>query len=162
MISVRGDRQFDGNFEEMISMSMLKDFRDFAVKGNVIDLAVAVIIGAAFGKIVDSLVKDLIMPVMGRVFGGLDFSNYFIMLRPPPAGYTGPMTYDALTKAGVPLLAYGNFITVAINFIILAFIIFWMVRQLASVKKRIDPAAAAAPVPEDVLLLREIRDALKK
>lgn len=143
-------------------MSMLKDFRDFAVKGNVIDLAVAVIIGAAFGKIVDSLVKDLIMPVVGRVFGGLDFSNYFIMLRPPPAGYTGPMTYDALTKAGVPLLAYGNFITVAINFIILAFIIFWMVRQLASVKKRIDPAAAAAPVPEDVLLLREIRDALKK
>ena len=144
-------------------MSMLKDFRDFAVKGNVIDLAVAVIIGAAFGKIVDSLVKDLIMPVVGRVFGGLDFSNYFIMLRPPPAGYSGPMTYDALTKAGVPLLAYGNFITVAINFIILAFIIFWMVRQLASVKKRIDPAAAAAPpVPEDVLLLREIRDALKK
>jgi large conductance mechanosensitive channel len=146
----------------MISMSMLRDFRDFAVKGNVIDLAVAVIIGAAFGKIVDSLVKDLIMPVVGRVFGGLDFSNYFIMLRPPPAGYSGPMTYDALTKAGVPLLAYGNFITVAINFIILAFIIFWMVRQLASVKKRIDPAAAAAPVPEDVLLLREIRDALKK
>ncbi len=143
-------------------MSMLKDFRDFAVKGNVIDLAVAVIIGAAFGKIVDSLVKDLIMPVVGRVFGGLDFSNYFIMLGPPPAGYSGPMTYDALTKAGVPLLAYGNFITVAINFIILAFIIFWMVRQLASVKKRIDPAAAAAPVPEDVLLLREIRDALKK
>ena len=143
-------------------MSMLKDFRDFAVKGNVIDLAVAVIIGAAFGKIVDSLVKDLIMPVVGRVFGGLDFSNYFIMLGPPPAGYSGPMTYDALTKAGVPLLAYGNFITVAINFVILAFIIFWMVRQLASVKKRIDPAAAAAPVPEDVLLLREIRDALKK
>ncbi len=143
-------------------MSMLKDFRDFAVKGNVIDLAVAVIIGAAFGKIVDSLVKDLIMPVIGRVFGGLDFANYFIMLAPPPAGYSGPMTYDALTKAGVPLLAYGNFITVIINFLILAFIIFWMVRQLASVKKRIDPASAAAPVPEDVLLLREIRDALKK
>jgi large conductance mechanosensitive channel len=143
-------------------MSMLKDFRDFAVKGNVIDLAVAVIIGAAFGKIVDSLVKDIIMPLVGRVFGGLDFSNYFIMLRPPPAGYSGPMTYDALTKAGVPLLAYGNFITVVINFIILAFIIFWMVRELASVKKKIDPASAVAPVPEDVLLLREIRDALKK
>jgi large conductance mechanosensitive channel len=143
-------------------MSMLKEFRDFAVKGNVIDLAVAVIIGAAFGKIVDSLVKDLIMPLIGRVFGGLDFANYFIMLAPPPAGYSGPMTYDALTKAGVPLLAYGNFITVVINFIILAFIIFWMVRQLSSVKRKIDPAAAAAPVPEDVLLLREIRDALKK
>ena len=143
-------------------MSMLKDFRDFAVKGNVIDLAVAVIIGAAFGKIVDSLVKDVIMPVVGRIFGGLDFSNYFVMLRPPPPGYSGPMTYDALTKAGVPLLAYGNFITVVINFLILAFIIFWMVRQLASVKRKIDPASAAAPVPEDVLLLREIRDALKK
>ncbi len=143
-------------------MSMFKEFRDFAVKGNVIDLAVAVIIGAAFGKIVDSLVKDLIMPVIGRVFGGLDFSNYFVLLQPPPAGYNGPMTYDALTKAGVPLLAYGNVVTVVINFIILAFIIFWMVRQLASVKKKIDPAAAAAPVPEDVLLLREIRDALKK
>jgi large conductance mechanosensitive channel len=141
---------------------MLKDFRDFAVKGNVIDLAVAVIIGAAFGKIVDSLVKDLIMPLIGRVFGGLDFANYFIMLAPPPAGYSGPMTYDALTKAGVPLLAYGNVITVIINFLILAFIIFWMVRQLASVKRKIDPASAVAPVPEDVLLLREIRDALKK
>ncbi|HTL64339.1 MAG TPA: large conductance mechanosensitive channel protein MscL [Pseudolabrys sp.] len=141
---------------------MLKDFRDFAVKGNVIDLAVAVIIGAAFGKIVDSLVKDVIMPVIGRIFGGLDFANYFIMLGPPPPGYSGPMTYDALTKAGVPLLAYGNFITVIINFLILAFIIFWMVRQLASVKRKIDPASAAAPVPEDVLLLREIRDALKK
>ncbi len=143
-------------------MSMLSDFRDFAVKGNVIDLAVAVIIGAAFGKIVDSLVKDVIMPVVGRIFGGLDFSNYFIMLGSPPAGYSGPMTYEALTKAGVPLLGYGNFITVVINFIILAFIIFWMVKQMTSVKKKIDPAAVAAPVPEDVLLLREIRDALKK
>ena len=143
-------------------MSMLKDFRDFAVKGNVIDLAVAVIIGAAFGKIVDSLVKDVIMPVIGRIFGGLDFANYFVMLAPPPAGYSGPMTYDALTKAGVPLLAYGNFITVIINFLILAFIIFWMVRQLASVKRKIHPASAAAPVPEDVLLLREIRDSLKR
>jgi large conductance mechanosensitive channel len=128
----------------------------------VIDLAVAVIIGAAFGKIVDSLVKDLIMPLIGRIFGGLDFSNFFIMLGAPPAGYSGPMTYDALTKAGVPLLAYGNFITVIINFIILAFVIFWMVRQLTSINKTIDPASAVAPVPEDVLLLREIRDALKK
>jgi large conductance mechanosensitive channel len=141
---------------------VIKEFKEFISKGNVLDMAVGVIIGAAFGKIVDSLVKDIIMPVIGRVFGGLDFSNYFIMLREPPAGYTGPMTYDALTKAGVPLLAYGNFITGVINFIILAFIIFWMVRELASVKRRIDPAAAVAPVPEEVLLLREIRDALKK
>src|SRR6476659_8714496 len=108
-------------------MSMLRDFRDFAVKGNVIDLAVAVIIGAAFGKIVDSLVKDLIMPVIGRIFGGLDFANYFIMLAAPPAGYSGPMTYEALTKAGVPLLAYGNFLTMALKFVILAFVIFLMV-----------------------------------
>src|SRR5262245_65355087 len=109
-------------------MSLMTEFREFAVKGNVIDLAVAVIIGAAFGKIVDSLVKDIIMPIVGRVFGGLDFSNWFIMLGNPPPGYNGPMTYAALTKAGVPLFAYGTFITVAINFIILAFIFFMMVK----------------------------------
>ena len=143
-------------------MSMGSDFRNFAIKGTVIDLAVAVIIGAAFGKIVDSLVKDIIMPVVGRVFGGLDFSNYFVMLGSLPAGYSGPMTYEALTKAGVPLLGYGNFITVAVNFIILAFIIFLMVQRVASLKRKVDPVAAAAPVPEDVLLLREIRDSLKK
>lgn len=143
-------------------MSMLSEFRAFALRGNVIDLAVAVIIGAAFGKIVDSLVKDIILPVVGRIFGNLDFANYFVMLGPAPPGYNGPMTYEALTKAGVPLLAYGNFITVLINFIILAFIIFWMVRQMTEVKKRVDPVAAAAPVPEDVLLLREIRDSLRR
>ena len=143
-------------------MSMLSDFRAFALRGNVIDLAVAVIIGAAFGKIVDSLVKDIIMPVVGRIFGGLDFSNYFIMLGPVPAGYNGPMTYEALTKAGVPLLGYGSFTTALINFIILAFIIFWMVRQMSSVRERLSPAAAAPATPEDVLLLREIRDSLKK
>jgi len=142
-------------------MSVLSDFRAFALKGNVIDLAVGVIIGAAFGKIVDSLVKDLIMPVIGRLVGGLDFSNWFIMLASPPAGYNGPMTYEALTKAGVPLLAYGNFITIAINFVILAFIIFWMVRMFSRAKARLDPQAAAAPTPEDVVLLREIRDLLK-
>ncbi len=143
-------------------MSMLKEFREFAIKGNVIDLAVAVIIGGAFGKIVDSLVKDIIMPIIGRVFGGLDFSNYYIMLASPPAGYNGPMTYEALTKAGVPLLAYGNFITIVLNFIILAFVIFWMVRQFAKAKARLDatPAAPAA-TPEDVVLLREIRDLLR-
>ena len=144
-------------------MSMLSDFRDFAVKGNVIDLAVGVIIGAAFGRIVDSLVKDIIMPVIGRVIGGLDFSNYYVMLGSPPAGYSGPMTYEALTKAGVPLLGWGNFLTIVINFIILAFVIFWMVRQFTKAKERIAPPEAAAPaaVPEDVVLLREIRDLLR-
>src|SRR5262245_19276779 len=111
-------------------MSFASEFREFALKGSVVDLAVGVIIGGAFGKIVDSLVKDIILPVVGRSTGGLDFSNWFIMLAAPPAGYSGPMTYEALTKAGVPLLAYGNFITVAINFIILAFIIFIMVKQI--------------------------------
>ena len=141
-------------------MSFATEFREFAVKGNVMDLAVGVIIGAAFGKIVDSLVKDLIMPIIGRIFGGLDFSNWFIMLASPPAGYSGPMTYDALTKAGVPLFAYGNFITIAINFIILAFVIFLMVRQVNKIKRAAPPAPPATP--EDVVLLREIRDALKK
>ena len=142
-------------------MSMMGEFREFAVKGSVIDLAVGVIIGGAFGKIVESLVKDLIMPVVSRMFGGLDFSSWFVMLAPPPAGYAGPMTYEALTKAGVPLLAYGNFITVALNFIILAFIIFLMVKQINRLRGT-TPPAPPAPTPEDVLLLREIRDALKK
>jgi len=142
-------------------MSFTSEFKDFAMKGNVVDLAVGVIIGAAFGKIVDSLVKDLIMPVVGKIFGGLDFSSYFIMLANPPANYNGPMTYEALTKAGVPLFAYGNFITVAINFIILAFIIFMMVRQVNKMKQTAPPAPAPA-TPEDVLLLRQIRDALAK
>ena len=144
-------------------MSMLRDFRDFALKGNVIDLAVAVIIGAAFGKIVDSLVKDLIMPVIAAMIGKPDFSNYYVMLGQPPSGYSGPMTYEALTKAGVPLFAYGNFITVLINFVILAFVIFWLVRQFSAARQRLDPKTGAPPPPpEDVLLLREIRDALKK
>jgi large conductance mechanosensitive channel len=142
-------------------MSMMGEFREFAVKGNVIDLAVGVIIGAAFGKIVDSLVKDLIMPIVSRIFGGLDFSNWFVMLASPPAGYSGPMTYEALTKAGVPLFAYGNFITVVLNFIILAFVIFLMVKQINRLKRESPPPPPAAP-PEEVLLLREIRDALKK
>jgi len=141
-------------------MSFMSEFRQFAVKGNVVDLAVGVIIGAAFGKIVDSLVKDLIMPVIGRFTGGLDFSNYFIMLAAPPPGYNGPMTYEALTKAGVPLLAYGNFITVAINFVILAFIIFIMVKEINKLRGE-EPKTPAEP-PEDVKLLREIRDELKR
>jgi large conductance mechanosensitive channel len=142
---------------------MSSEFREFALKGNVVDLAVGVIIGAAFGKIVDSLVKDLIMPIIGRLVGGLDFSNWFIALGSPPAGYSGPMTYEALTKAGVPLFAYGNFVTVAINFVILALVIFMMVKQINRLKREAPPAPAAAPpTPEDVLLLREIRDSLKK
>lgn len=140
-------------------MGMMSEFKEFAVKGNVVDLAVAVIIGGAFGKIVDSLVKDMIMPVVGKIFGGLDFSNYFVKLADPPAGYSGPMTYEALTKAGVPLFAYGNFITVSINFIILAFIIFWMVKVISMAKKA--PPAEPPPTPDDIVLLREIRDALK-
>ena len=139
-------------------MSFMSEFREFAVKGSVVDLAVGVIIGAAFGKIVDSLVKDLIMPIVSRIFGGLDFSNWFVMLGAPPPGYSGPMTYEALTKAGVPLLAYGNFITVALNFIILAFVIFLMVKQI----NRVRGATPPPPPPENVQLLREIRDALKK
>jgi large conductance mechanosensitive channel len=141
-------------------MSFTSEFKEFAMKGNVVDLAVGVIIGAAFGKIVDSIVKDLIMPVVGKIFGGLDFSNYFVKLSDPPAGYNGPMTYEALTKAGVPLFAYGNFITVAINFIILAFIIFMMVKQINRLKK--DTVMAPPPTPEDTVLLREIRDAVKR
>ena len=141
-------------------MAIMKEFREFAIKGSVVDLAVGVIIGAAFGRLVDSLVKDLIMPVIGRVVGGLDFSNWFIMLGTPPAGYSGPMTYDALTKAGVPLFAYGNFLTVTINFLILAFIIFLMVKEINKLK-RTNPSPPPPP-PEQIELLREIRDALIK
>ncbi len=142
-------------------MAMMQEFKEFAVKGNVMDLAVGVIIGGAFGKIVDSIVGDLIMPVVGAIFGKLDFSNLFITLGQVPAG-TGATLAD-LKKAGVPVLAYGNFITVAVNFAILAFIIFMMVKQINRMKKEAPAAPAApAPTPEDVVLLREIRDSLKK
>jgi large conductance mechanosensitive channel len=143
-------------------MSMLKEFREFAIKGNVVDLAVGVIIGAAFSKIVDSLVNDVVMPVIGRIIGSLDFSNLFLVLRDPPAGV--PRTLDALRKAGVPVLAYGSFITVVVNFILLAFIIFVMVRQINQLRRQQAIEKAPAPVPaepEDVKLLREIRDTLK-
>ena len=140
-------------------MSFATEFKEFASKGSVVDLAVGVIIGAAFAKIVDSLVKDLIMPVVGRIFGGLDFSNYFVALAPPPPNYAGPMTYEALTKAGVPVFAYGNFITVLINFLILAFIIFLMVKQINRLRRTTPPVAAT---PEDTVLLREIRDSLRR
>ena len=134
-------------------MSMMSEFKEFAMKGNVMDLAVGVIIGGAFGKIVDSLVGDVIMPVVSKIFGGLDFSNYFI----PLSGQTVATLAEA-KKAGA-VLAYGNFMTIALNFIILAFIIFLMVKQMNKLKKDAPPAA---PTPEDVVLLREIRDSLKK
>jgi large conductance mechanosensitive channel len=139
-------------------MSFASEFKAFAIKGNVMDLAVGFIVGAAFAKIVDSLVKDIIMPVIGAIFGGFDFTNYFILLRQPPAGYAGPMTYEALTKAGVPLFAYGSFITAVINFLILALIIFIMVKQVNRLKT---PPTAPAP-PEEVMLLREIRDSVRR
>ena len=138
-------------------MSFASEFREFAMKGSVVDLAVGVIIGGAFGKIVDSMVNDLIMPIIGRVLGKVDFTNLFIPLSDIPPGT--PQALDALRKAGVPVFAYGNFITILINFLILAFIIFLMVKQMNKLKKQAPPAPAAPP--EDVLLLRDIRDALK-
>ena len=142
-------------------MGMMQEFREFAVKGNVVDLAVGVIIGGAFGKIVDSVVGDLIMPIVGAVFGKVDFSNLFLVLGNVPPGTN--MTLDALKKAGVPVLAYGSFITIAVNFIILAFIVFLMVKQINRMKRETPPVPAAPPVTaEDVLLLREIRDSLKR
>ena len=142
-------------------MGMMQEFREFAVKGNVIDLAVGVIIGGAFGKIVDSVVSDLIMPVVGLVFGKLDFSNLFLVLGTVPEGTV--QTLDGLRKAGVPVLAYGNFITVAVNFIILAFIILLMIKQINRLKRSAPPAPVAAPAtPEDIVLLREIRDSLNR
>ena len=139
-------------------MSMAKEFKEFATKGNVVDLAVGVIIGGAFGKIVGSLVEDVIMPVVGKIFGGLDFSNYFI----PLSGQTELVLAEAKKQGAV--LAYGSFITVALNFIILTFIIFVMIKQINRLKREAPPAPPAppAPVAEDVLLLREIRDSLKK
>ena len=140
-------------------MSVMKEFREFAVKGNVVDLAVGVIIGAAFGKIVDSLVADIIMPIVGLVFGKLDFSNLFVVLGSAPAGVANNLA--DLKKAGVPVLAYGNFITIAVNFLILAFIIFMMVKQVNRLRKKEEAAPAVAAPPEDIALLREIRDSLK-
>lgn len=143
-------------------MSILKEFREFAIKGNVVDLAVGVIIGAAFGKIVDSLVGDVIMPVLGAVVGKLDFSNLFWVIGPVPPGTA--MTLDALKSAGVPVLAWGHFVTVAVNFLILAFVIFIMVKQINRLRRlnaKPEAAAEPAPPPEDIQLLREIRDSLQ-
>ena len=142
-------------------MSIVSEFKEFAVKGNVIDLAVGVIIGGAFGKIVSSVVDDLIMPIVGRVVGGLDFSNYFFALQDIPPGV--PMVLAEVKKAGVPVIAYGNFLTIDFNFLILAFIIFMMIKQINRLKRETPPAPEAPAVtPEDIVLLREIRDSLKK
>jgi large conductance mechanosensitive channel len=137
-------------------VAILQEFKKFAIKGNVMDLAVGVIIGAAFGKIVDSVVNDLIMPIIGRITGGLDFSNYFIPLREVPPDV--PMVLAEVKKAGIPVLAYGNFITILLNFVILAFIIFMMVKWINRLRE--EPEQKAVEPPEDVKLLREIRDSL--
>ncbi len=137
-------------------MSMASEFKDFISKGNVMDLAVGVIIGAAFGKIVDSLVNDIIMPIVGKIFGGLDFSNMYIPLNGQEMGMA---LVEAKKLGGV--LAYGNFVSVVLNFIILAFVIFQMVKMVNRLKKA-EPPAAAPATPDDIVLLREIRDALKK
>ena len=152
---------------------MLKEFKAFIMRGNVLDLAIAVIIGAAFGKIVTSLTDDVLMPVIGKIFGGLDFSSYFWRMGPVPANYAGSLTdYVALKKAGVPLLGYGAFLTQAVNFVIVAFIIFLLLRgvskasalierEAARLRKEEEAATPPAPEPVEIALLREIRDELK-
>ena len=139
---------------------MFKEFKTFIMRGNVLDLAVAVIIGAAFGKIVTSLTDDVLMPIIGKIFGGLDFSSYFVILGKVPSALMGSSDYQALKKAGVPLLGYGAFITAAVNFVILAFIIFLLIRAVNRIMPKADEAPQAAE-PADIALLREIRDELK-
>ena len=140
---------------------MFREFREFINRGNVLDLAVAVIIGAAFGKIVAALTDDMIMPVIGALFGGLDFSSYFVVLGPIPAELAGSTDYEALKKAGVPLLGYGKFVTEGVTFLIVAFVVFLLVRAANRMNRTAEVPAAPAPDPDDVVLLREIRDLLK-
>lgn len=143
-------------------MSIVSEFKDFVAGGNVLDLAVGVIIGGAFGTITTSLTADVIMPFVGWIFGGVDFSSHFIQLGALPADFKGdPNNYLELKKAGVAMLGWGQFLTVVINFIILAFVIFLIMRSANKLRK---PAASAAPAPtpEDIVLLREIRDSLRK
>lgn len=141
---------------------MIQEFKAFIARGNVLDLAVAVIIGAAFGKIVTSLTDDIIMPVIGKLMGDLDFSSYFYVLGTVPPELVGSSDYAALKKAGVPLLGYGSFITVAVNFLIVAFIIFLLVRAVNKMMPKVEAPAGPAPDPADVVLLREILEELKK
>jgi large conductance mechanosensitive channel len=137
---------------------MMNEFRAFAVRGNVVDLAVGVIIGGAFGKIVDSLVNDIVMPLISTLLGGrIDFTNLFIVLGNIPENV--PRTFDALKKAGIPIFAYGNFITISINFVLLAFVIFQMVKIINRIRD--EEPKSQPPTPENILLLREIRDSLK-
>ena len=144
-----------------MASNIMKEFRAFAVKGNVIDLAVGVIIGGAFGKIVDSLVNDIVMPLISTLLGGrIDFTNLFIVLGSVPDNV--PRTFDALKKAGIPIFAYGNFITISINFILLAFVIFQMVKIVNKIRLQDEEPKPTPPTPEDILLLREIRDGLKR
>ena len=144
-----------------MASTIVKEFRAFAVKGNVIDLAVGVIIGGAFGKIVDSLVNDIVMPLISSLLGGrIDFTNLFIVLGTVPENI--PRTFDALKKAGVPIFAYGNFITISINFILLAFVIFQMVKIVNKIRLQDEGPKPTPPTPEDIVLLREIRDSLRK
>lgn len=143
-------------------MSIIKEFQEFAIKGNMMDLAVGVIIGGAFGKIVDSLVKDIVMPIVG-IFtrGGVDFTQQFIVLGDNPNNL---QSLDALNKAGVNVLTYGNFLTIGLNFLILAWVVFLMVKMLNNIRRKAEPVAEApapASTPEDIELLREIRDQLK-
>ncbi|MES2754096.1 MAG: large conductance mechanosensitive channel protein MscL [Pseudomonadota bacterium] len=141
---------------------MFKEFKTFIARGNVLDLAVAVIIGAAFGKIVTSLTEDIIMPLIGKVFGGLDFSSYYVLLGDVPANYSGSLTdYAALKKAGAPLFGYGAFVTQAVQFVLVAFIIFLLVRAVNRMMPKPDEAPAVVADPADVVLLREIRDELR-
>lgn len=143
---------------------ILSEFKSFAMRGSVIDLAVGIIIGAAFSKIVDSMVKDIVMPIINFLVGGsADFSNKFIVLS-KPSGYAGPDTYAELTAAGATLFAWGNFLTILLNFVLLAFVIFWMVKAVNTARSRFEKEQQASPppTPQDVLLLTEIRDLLKK
>ncbi len=142
-----------------MASQMMREFRAFAVRGNVVDLAVGVIIGSAFGKIVDSLVNDIVKPLISTLLGGrIYFTNLFIVLGTVPDNI--PRTFDVLKKAGIPIFAYGNFITISINFILLAFVIFQMVKIINKIRD--EEPKATPPTPEDILLLREIRDNLQK
>lgn len=139
----------------------MREFKAFISRGNVLDLAVAVIIGAAFATIVSSLTDDIIMPIVGAVTGGLDFSSHYVLLGPVPDSFEGPRSYDALKAAGVPMLGYGQFLTVLVNFLILAFVIFQLVRMAGrALRKQAEEAPAPGP-SEDIVLLREIRDSLR-
>lgn len=147
------------------AQSFIKEFQEFAVRGNMMDLAVGVIIGAAFGKIIDSIVNDIVMPIISFILGGeVNFDNLFWVLR-MPEGYTGPQTIDALSKAGAVVLAWGHFLTIFINFLLLALVVFMMVKLVNNTRRKLskpEEAPAAAVTPEDIVLLREIRDALRK